>query len=670
MKKCWESLGVAGLVVGICLLSLNYVRIDVAAQTALDVYIHETISGEPESLDPAVCYETAGGGIIQNVYDKLYTYNGSDTTFIPNVATGYTINDNGLTWTFTLRNDIYFSDGKPLNATCVKYSLDRAILMLGHPHWMLTDFVLGAPTYASYSDPNVTEAEAWLALNAITANDAAKTVTIKLETPYTPFLAALTYEIGSIISPSYVYNHKDVDKVPDGPDYTFNTGNDDSDMIDMKWWFPSLSGTGSGIVPDQESDWMYQHMCGSGPYKLKEWTPGEQRVLERNDNWWKVAAGLATLPQITEGHIKIVRESTTRMLDLINGTCDSAVVPATNMPEIYDRATDTVLVDNLEVEIFPSWSVAYLGFNMNDSLTATEGGKLLVEESAASTYSTSTYSTLGRYSTLNPDTSMASPDNPFTALKFRQAMAHAFDYASFITNVMNGWGIRMVGTIPKGMFGHVDDLEIPEYSPTLAKALFQEVGWKGNIILGSSSEWRRTICSFFKTGIEALDVGITIDVQIWEWSVYLDHVRGQHLPFYYLGWAPDYADPDNYVYPILHSKGYLADRQKFNNSVIDAKIMQAQEETDIAARIQLYKEIEEAGAADGCQMYMYQALGYLVHQENVMGYNLTLNPMQRLDFREIIKTGGAPAPGFELPALIFAGLAVVGVELIRRRRKK
>ncbi|MFX1536429.1 MAG: ABC transporter substrate-binding protein [Promethearchaeota archaeon] len=649
-KKMKKHL-LTGLFLGILFLSLNLAPVDVSAQVALDIYIHETISGEPESLDPAVCYETTGTGIIQNVYDKLYTYIGSDTTLIPNVATGYTISGDGLTWTFTLRDDVYFADGLPLNASCVKYSLDRAILMLGHPYWMLTDFVKGANDYAHLSNPNVAEAEEWLAMEAITANDAAGTVTIKLDNPYTPFLGALTYEIGSIINPSYVYAHKDEDKVPEGPDYTFDTGNNDSDMIDMNWWFPALAGTGSGIVPGQESDWMYRHMAGSGPYMLKEWTPGEQRVLERNNNWWRVAAGLDTLPQIKEGYIKIVAETATRILDLKAGTCDSAAVPVTTMPEIYNVTTGEVLVEGLEVEVFPTWSVMYLGFNMNDSLTATEGGKLFLDENeASSTYSSTTAATLRRYSDLNPDTSMASPGNPFTALKFRQAMAHAFDYEQHITAALNGWGIRMVGVIPKDMFGHQPDLEVPTYNPTLAKALFQEVDWKGDLIIGyaSGGDRQKQACLILKAGVEALDVGITIDVQDWQWSVYLDHIRGQHLPFFYLGWAPDYADPDNYAHPFLHSEGYIAGRQKYSNAWIDDNITAAREEADATKRLALYKNIEEMGAADGCLMYMVQFLAYLVHQDNVMGYNLTKNPMQSLDFREIYKQKAITTTSIEL----------------------
>ncbi|MFX0065588.1 MAG: ABC transporter substrate-binding protein [Candidatus Hermodarchaeota archaeon] len=647
MKKSYL---LPGLLLGILFLSLTFLNlapVDVSVQVALDIYIHETVSGEPQSLDPAMCYETTGTQIIQQVYDKLYTYNGSDTTLIPNVATGYTISGDGKTWTFTLREDVYFSDGLPLNASCVKYSLDRAILVLGHPHRMLTDFVLGGPDYAHLSDPNVTEAEAWLALNAITANDAARTVTIELETPYTPFLAALTYEIGSIINPSFVYAHKGEDKVPGGPDYTFNTGNNDSDMIDMNWWFPALAGIGSGIVPGELSDYMYSHMAGSGPYMLKEWTPGEQRVLERNDNWWRVAAGLDTLPKIKEGYIKVIPEDAARILNLKAGTCDSAYVFANKMPEIYNLDTGEVLVEGLAVEVYPTWSVMYLGLNMNDTLTATEGGKLLVNESGTSTYSSTTYSGLDRYSDLNPNTSMASPGNPFTALKFRQAWAHVFDYDTFITTALNGWGERMVGVIPKGMFGHVDDLEIPTHNPTLAKALFQEVDWKGEIILGygDGNDIRKQAFLILKEEVEALDVGITLEIQYWNWSVYLDHLRGKHLPFLLLGWAPDYADPDNYVHPFLHSESYLPGN---NNSWIDGNVTAARIEQDANARAALYETIEEMGAADCCIMYISQALECLVHQDNVFGYNLTKNPMQRLDFREIYKLGATATTSIEI----------------------
>ncbi|MFX1535125.1 MAG: ABC transporter substrate-binding protein, partial [Promethearchaeota archaeon] len=197
-----------GLLLGILFLSLTFLNlttVDVSEQVPLDIYIHETYSGEPWSLDPAVCYETAGTQIIQQVYDKLYTYNGSDTTLIPNVATGYTISGDGKNWTFTLRDDVTFADGLPVNASCVKYSLDRAIIMAdpAGPSWMIAQSIKGAWDYTLTAwtyfvgGVNVSEAEDWLALNAITANDSARTVTIKLDDPYTPFIAALTYEIGS-----------------------------------------------------------------------------------------------------------------------------------------------------------------------------------------------------------------------------------------------------------------------------------------------------------------------------------------------------------------------------------------------------------------------------------------------------------------------------------------
>ena len=42
----------------------------------IDTLVVATISGNPESLDPAVDYETVGGEIIQNVYETLMFYDG------------------------------------------------------------------------------------------------------------------------------------------------------------------------------------------------------------------------------------------------------------------------------------------------------------------------------------------------------------------------------------------------------------------------------------------------------------------------------------------------------------------------------------------------------------------------------------------------------------------
>ena len=60
--------------------------------------------GDPETLDPALDYETAGGEINSNVYDTLITYNREKAAeFVPQLAESWEISDDGLTYTFHIR---------------------------------------------------------------------------------------------------------------------------------------------------------------------------------------------------------------------------------------------------------------------------------------------------------------------------------------------------------------------------------------------------------------------------------------------------------------------------------------------------------------------------------------------------------------------------------------
>ena len=63
--------------------------------------------GEPETLDPALAYETAGGEIIQNVYETLVFYDGEATDkFVPQLAESWEISDDGTVYTFKIRSEI------------------------------------------------------------------------------------------------------------------------------------------------------------------------------------------------------------------------------------------------------------------------------------------------------------------------------------------------------------------------------------------------------------------------------------------------------------------------------------------------------------------------------------------------------------------------------------
>lgn len=95
----------------------------------------EMTIGDASTIDPADAYDSASGDVIEQVYDTLYRYAGDgngNSIIEPRLATGYTISEDGKTYTFTLRDDVYFSNGDKMNAHDVIYSWCR-VLGYGSP---------------------------------------------------------------------------------------------------------------------------------------------------------------------------------------------------------------------------------------------------------------------------------------------------------------------------------------------------------------------------------------------------------------------------------------------------------------------------------------------------------------------------------------------------------
>ena len=70
------------------------------------------IGTEPETLDPTQGWGHGNSPIVQSTLVK-YT---ADLTFEKDLATDYKLSEDGLTWTFKVRDDAYFTDGEKLTA--------------------------------------------------------------------------------------------------------------------------------------------------------------------------------------------------------------------------------------------------------------------------------------------------------------------------------------------------------------------------------------------------------------------------------------------------------------------------------------------------------------------------------------------------------------------------
>jgi len=84
------------------------------------------IGGEPDQLDPHKTSAYYSFEVLENVYDTLVEPD-ENLEVQPALATDWTTSKNQLTWTFTIRDGVTFSDGSPLTAEDVAYSYNRII---------------------------------------------------------------------------------------------------------------------------------------------------------------------------------------------------------------------------------------------------------------------------------------------------------------------------------------------------------------------------------------------------------------------------------------------------------------------------------------------------------------------------------------------------------------
>src|SRR5262245_35568616 len=102
------------------LLGLHIVVAPVAAQTFVF-----GAQGEPVQLDPAVITDGISSRVTRQIYDGLVKYKGATTEVEPALAQSWDVSKDGKVWTFTLRRNVKFHDGTPLDAKAVVWNFER-----------------------------------------------------------------------------------------------------------------------------------------------------------------------------------------------------------------------------------------------------------------------------------------------------------------------------------------------------------------------------------------------------------------------------------------------------------------------------------------------------------------------------------------------------------------
>lgn len=161
----------AGLLAVVSVLSLY--ALEQALLVNVPTYGGTLVEGEignPQFINPLLAISDADRDLSTLTYAGLMGLSG-DGTLAPVLADGYTISDDGRAYTFTIRHDAKFTDGTPITAADVVFTVKKA-----------QDPALKSPEYANWSGVNVAAIDP-------------STVRFTLAKPYAPFLGLTTLGI-------------------------------------------------------------------------------------------------------------------------------------------------------------------------------------------------------------------------------------------------------------------------------------------------------------------------------------------------------------------------------------------------------------------------------------------------------------------------------------------
>uniref|UniRef100_A0A7V3RDL6 ABC transporter substrate-binding protein n=1 Tax=Mesoaciditoga lauensis TaxID=1495039 RepID=A0A7V3RDL6_9BACT len=515
-----------------------------------DTFIYEQ-PGPFWSLDPAVEYDFTSSEVVMQLYDELVQYEGTSTinlspmlsTNVPSVKDG-TIIDNGTTYIFHIRPNVYFHNGDLLTPQDVVYSIERTVIIdaASGPAWLLAgplfpqidgqyvssivqvvaqNLGLKNPlSYTSLSSLSIFATGTKTLLNdkyrqalvdafnllakdfEIKGND----VIIHLPQPYAPFLYILA---GPVSNWAVVLDQK------------WCAERDAWDGAADDWW--------QYHNPNVNNDPLYDIENGTGPYMIKYITPGREVFLQRFDDYW---AGPAKMKYAV---IKYVNEFTTSLLELQRGEADAIRVPIQNLSQVQNNPNITVLTG------FPMLLVDLMPFQWNITTPNNFIGSGKLDGNGI-------------------------PPDFFSNIDVRKAFEYLFPYEQYIEQVWHGQALQPNSAIIDGLLGY--DPSLPKYHQDLAKATdyfkkaydgkLWDVGFKFTIIYGAGNTTRQLALQTLSTYARQINPKFQISTLGEINSSFSSDLIGGKLPITSVSWGADYPDPYDFAFACYSSNGFYA----------------------------------------------------------------------------------------------------------------
>ena len=479
-----------------------------------------------KTLQPVISTDTASSGAWGNFYIGLIRTNPDSGDIDPGLAEKWDVSKDGLTVTYTLRQGLVWSDGQPFTGDDYKYTVEAVARSSKTVRKSTFQDIVG---WKDYVDGKADE------VKGLQVKDSGRTIEISLTKAFCPAIRNLSGAGGGIL-----------------PKHSFVAGWDNKSTDTKK----SIDDHPLNMAPP----------ASMGPFIFKEWKPGVQITMTRNDKYYRGA------PLLDEYIIKVYADQVAVKAALLTGEVTYGSVQPADVDEVKQAGSEI-----LNFYRFPGVSsYNYIGWNSE----ATKA--------------------------------------PWLADKrVRQALSYGIDVSSIIKNVVLGYGVQVYSHVPKASWSYPGDDQFNKYpyDPKKAKDLLEQAGAK----MGTDGVYRWTNGAPMQFTMETnqgakvretilqiaqeqyKQIGIKIDPLLESFPALLDRTVPQDHEHagYILGWSLG-LDPD--PYSIWHSSQDGKDQFNdihYKNSTVDAALLSNRNGPDCSidarkkALATVYKQLNE-----------------------------------------------------------------------------
>ena len=328
---------------------------------------------------------------------------------------------------------------------------------------------------------------------------------------------------------------------------------------------------------DWAEPWLAQNEAGSGAYRLVKYEQATGFLMERFPEFWGGWQG----KHVDEVEIRVIREQSSRTLALMKG--------------------DVHMIETL------------LGADQLEKLEKHPRIKVTPYESM-------------RFFVIR----MHNQRPPFTDINVRKAFSHAFNYKSFIEDLMKGRVVRNPVPIPRPLWGYPHDLPGYEYDLDKAREYLAKAKVKINrpIEVHVQAPLEPTVQAALLLQSDLANLGIELKIVKSMFPTIVASTKTvDSTPDMWIHWISTYfVDPENWIGEMYDSAsgGTWKASSWYKNPQVDALLVHARSILAQEERARLYEEACRLVVEDAPDLWVYNTIEYVPLAKTVQGFKFSL----------------------------------------------